>query len=176
MELCLDLEGIKLVLGIKNYRYSNSMADDMWVDVHISVYNEFINYETHGELLECWEVIDLKDKIKALLDDKQLENNELSFIEPDIEFHFQPSFVQKVGENGCVYVAPGHEFVKCYAELIVNLFLKGALSGHSINLFLDSSVLEKLHNYLRLVTKEIDENDPIIDDYLKNGWLLELQY
>lgn len=172
MQLCLDLDGIELILGVKNFRYSKSMEDELWTDVYISVHNEFINYETQGELLECWEVSDLKEKIKDLLEDKQLVIDELSFLEPDIAFHFMPSFTRKVGENDCVYVAPGHEFVKCGAELIISLYLKGSISGHAISLILASDDLEKLYNYLRLVTKEIKEDDPIAVEYLNKGILV----
>ena len=117
MQLKLDLEGIDLILGISNYAYSTTWNDDLWTDDHISISSQYINYEINGESLECFEVEQLKNNIKTLLDGKKPENTEVEFIEPDLEFKFYPSHTLKVGEDGYDYIAPGHEFVDCFAKL-----------------------------------------------------------
>ena len=175
MQLKLNLEGIDLIIGISNYVHSTTWDDDLWTDDYVSISGQYINYEINGESLECFEVERLKNDLKTLLDGKKPENTEIEFIEPDLEINFYPSHTLRVGEDGYDYIAPGHEFVDCSVELVINLFLKGALSGHSIRLSLDRGDIEKIYNYLRLVTKEIDKNNPIIVEYIEKGIMLDFQ-
>ena len=175
MQLKLDLEGIDLILGISNYVHSTTWDDDLWTDDYVSISGQYINYEINGESLECFEVEQLKNNLKTLLDGNEPENTEIEFMEPDLEFKFYPSHTLKTGEGGYDYIAPGHEFVDCFAELKINLFLNGVLSGHSITLSLDRGDIEKIYNYLRLVTKEIDENNSVIIDYINKGIMLDFQ-
>ena len=175
MQILLDLDGINLILGISNYVYSTTWADDLWTKNYVGISSQYINYEINGEIFECFEVTQLKEDLKRLLEGNEPESREISFIEPDLEFKLYPSHTIKSGEDGYVYVAPDAEFVDCYAELIVNLFINGAESGHEINLYVDRENIEKMYNYLRLVTKEIDESNPIIVEYIKTGIMLDFQ-
>ncbi|MBQ9674095.1 MAG: hypothetical protein IJV39_05670 [Ruminococcus sp.] len=106
----------------------------------------------------------LRDSIDRLLNNSLSEQEELTFIEPDLSFVLNPQ--KDLRDSGKYsYIAPGHEIVDIDADLHVH-FWNGGLTANYISLCFDRSDLEKLLVYLRLTTRLITKQSPEVQDLL----------
>lgn len=155
MKLALNIDGIKLVFGIENYVYSDSLGYN-WTNDYISVNSEYINYETRGELFDSYEISILKRDIKKLLYENSFACDNYYFLESDIEFNFRPAFQQS----------------DCSGDILIYFNNRGVITANYISIYLSRENLEILYNYLRLATHEIGINNPIVTEYYEKGMLL----
>lgn len=92
MNLYLDLDGIDFYFKIEDY-YPSRKNKDYWCRVTLDlVSSKWLNYYEHSKILLSYEVEDLRDKIKLLLNNELIEKLELDNVEPDLIFYFLPSY------------------------------------------------------------------------------------
>lgn len=108
-------------------KYSDRQDEyDKWCNVTISISNNYINYNNSGELLLECEINTIIKYLKLFLEDGITEKEEISFIEPDIEFILYNDLV----------------------ELKINLFENGALSADYFVICLNKEEIKQILDYL----------------------------
>lgn len=108
-------------------KYSDRQDEyDKWYNVTISISNNYINYNNSGELLLECEINTIIKYLKLFLEDGITEKEEVSFIEPDIEFILYNDLV----------------------DLKINLFENGALSANYFVICLNKEEIKQVLNYL----------------------------
>lgn len=170
--LKLNLDGIKLLFKIAGYGRKTGDWCDEWCDVEVSIIaDNWLHYTQSGELLLACEVRDLLAQFEDLISNKILEPKELEFVEPDFTIKLNP---QKDLRNDLAhpYVAEVHEFVDIDAEFKV-FFWDDVLTANYLSLCLDREDILAFVTYLKLVTKQINKDDPEAHALMKNGYILE---
>lgn len=108
-------------------KYSDRQDEyDKWCNVTISISNNYINYNNSGELLLECEINTIIKDLKLFLEDGITEKEEISFIEPDIEFILYNDLV----------------------DLKINLFENGALSADYFVICLNKEEIKQILDYL----------------------------
>lgn len=111
-------------------KYSDRQDEyDKWCNVTISISNNYINYNNSGELLLECEINTIIKYLKLFLEDGITEKEEVSFIEPDIEFILYNELV----------------------DLKINLFENGALSADYFVICLNREEIKQVLNYLDII-------------------------
>ena len=111
-------------------KYSDRQDEyDKWCNVTISISNNYINYNNSGELLLECEINTIIKYLKLFLEDGITEKEEVSFIEPDIEFILYNELV----------------------DLKINLFENGALSADYFVICLNREEINQVLNYLDII-------------------------
>lgn len=171
MKLRLDLDGIETTLEIKKYRKSTKANwDEEWCKVSFTLNcKDIINYcKTDDELLLCSEVEELSDTIKTLLLDEMKQRTELSFIEPDFCFIFNPKRI----DPQLTLFEDNPRVIDVDAEWKV-YFWNDGLTDNYLSLSLDAKDIENLKNYLNLITGMIEITNPVIEAMISRGILCE---
>ncbi len=108
-------------------KYSDTQdEDDKWCNITIYISNNYINYNNSGELLLECEINTIIKYVKLFLENGITEKEEISFIEPDIEFILYNDLV----------------------ELKINLFENGALSADYFVICLNKEEIKQILDYL----------------------------
>lgn len=108
-------------------KYSDTQdEDDKWCNITIYISNNYINYNNSGELLLECEINTIIKYLKLFLEDGITEKEEISFIEPDIEFILYNDLV----------------------DLKINLFENGALSADYFVICLNKEEIKQILDYL----------------------------
>lgn len=108
-------------------KYSDTQdEDDKWCNITIYISNNYINYNNSGELLLECEINTIIKYVKLFLENGITEKEEISFIEPDIEFILYNDLV----------------------DLKINLFENGALSADYFVICLNKEEIKQILDYL----------------------------
>lgn len=170
MWLKLDLKGMRIDLQIKRYQpFGGENWDCQWCDVDCSFdFPGCISYSMHdAEVLLSCEIDTLESKLDAFINDRIKEKEMLSFIEPDFEFDFFPSY-NMVEAGELEYAPPGHEMSAAIVEWKVNLW-SDRLTKNYFSTTLYKNDVRVLRDYLRLVIGKFDKNGTEIQEYFKAG-------
>lgn len=172
MWLRLDLDGIVLKLQIRNY--VKVAADDWnstWCKTDFSFVSEpWLNYhKEEDEVFLAREIDELKEALQALLENQLTEATEFCCIEPDFNFILTPQRDLRLDPK-TLYVKPGCEIVDIDVEWKVSFWHDG-LTANYLSVSLDREDIENLLSYLRLVTGELIESDPKIQQLIRDGIL-----
>ncbi len=147
----LDLTGLKFYFSLSGY-VKNGRELDEWCDVTITLSGKMLNYQRiRDNILESSEVENLID----WLEEKNTEH--LAFIEPYLEFCY------KIGPNS----------IEPSVYLRVNLYDMGGITDNWVEVSLCEEEVQYLITYLKLVTRQIKENDEQIQKMLADKILVE---
>ena len=164
----LDLDGIDFHFRISQYRKSiKDIWDEQWCKVDLTLQNgNWLNYQTSSEMLLSCEVEQLNAKLIDLLSNKLQSQEDLEFIEPDLSFILNPQKDLTLDPN-YTYVAPGHEIVDIDVDVHVHLW-NGGLTSNYISLSFGREDIEALDAYLKLITNQVQVDDPSIKKLIDN--------
>ncbi len=93
MSLCIDVDGIKVYLKIKNYKTANKDNwDSLWCKCDFMFNSgDWLNYHRENdEIFLCSEIEELESTFTMLLNGEIFEEKEISLIEPDFVFNLYP--------------------------------------------------------------------------------------
>ena len=149
-----DISGIKVKLQINGYKPTNNENwDSEWCKCDFSFSaDNWLNYHKENDevLLSC-EVKELAEAFTKLLDNKFLEEEEISCIEPDFIFKLYPQTVLRNNPK-CTYVRPGCEIQDVYLEWKI-YFWKNGLTDNYLTITLEREEITSLRDYLVSVIK-----------------------
>ncbi len=149
--LQLDLAGIEFYFSLSGY-VKNGRELDEWCDVTITLRGRMLNYQRiRDNILESSEVEGLID----WLENKDAEH--FPFYEPYFEF--------------CYKIGPNSTEPSVYMR--VNLYDGGATTDNWIEVSLCEEEVQYLITYLKLVTRQIKENDEQVQKMLVDNILVE---
>lgn len=149
--LQLDLAGIEFYFSLSGY-VKNGRELDEWCDVTITLKGRMLNYQRiRDNILESSEVEGLID----WLANKDTEH--LPFYEPYFEF--------------CYKVGPNSTEPSIY--LRVNLYDDGFVTDNWVEVRLGEDAVKYLTTYLKLVTRQIKEEDENIQKMLADKILVD---
>ena len=83
-----------------------------WSEIRITVKNQYMGYNDYGELLQKADVDEIIKTLNDLIYDKTTDEQELSFIEPDLTMRLYPAHLNVSG-NGCWH-RTGHSTSDCF--------------------------------------------------------------
>ena len=147
----LDLRGLKLYFSLSGY-VKNGRELDEWCDVTITLSGRMVNYQRiRDNILESSEVENLID----WLEEKDTEH--LPFYEPYLEF--------------CYKIGPNSTEPSIY--LRVNLYDAGAITDNWLEACLHEEDVQYLITYLKLATRQIKEDDELIQKMLADKVLVD---
>lgn len=168
MWLKLDLNGIDFHFQIKRYQKNGRKDwDSQWCSVEVTLQSyKWLDFHTASDILLSSEVDRLRDSIDGLLNNSLSKQFELTFIEPDLTFVLNP---QKNTQDADAYSKIDYEkdIIDVSGDLIVHLW-NGGLTANHISLRFDRPALEKLLIYLRLITKDIQEQATEVRELINN--------
>ncbi len=134
--LKIDIDGIILRFAVSEYRHSTRENwEDEWCKIDLLLESKpWINYKIdHDEMLACCEIDKLSAAFSDFLDGKIGQKQDISFIEPDIEFTLYP----------------GH--LSPYAEMRVHFWNEGFLTENYLVLTLSNEEIRSFNMYLQSV-------------------------
>ena len=147
----LDLSGLKFYFSLSGY-VKNGRELDEWCNVTITLSGRMLNYQRiRDNILESSEV----ENLIEWLEDKDTEH--LPFYEPYIEFCY------KIGPNS----------IEPSVYMRVNLYDGGATTDNWVEVSLCEEEVQYLITYLKLVTRQIKENDEQVQKMLVDNILVE---
>ena len=149
--LQLDLSGIEFYFSLSGY-VKNGREFDEWCDVTITLSGKMLNYQRiRDNILESSEV----ENLIEWLENKDAEH--LPFYEPYFEF--------------CYKIGPNSTEPSVYMR--VNLYDGGATTDNWVEVSLCEEEVQYLITYLKLVTRQIKENDEQVQKMLADNILVE---
>lgn len=170
MKFKLDVYGIMLYLNITDYKKTTeaNMYDE-WCGTELYLFDgkNIILSVPDGGMFASYEIDYIKKSLKSLIDGNIKKITELEFIEPGIQLILRPGrdkdfddeYHDDIKEN---------EITDIGVELKI-YFWYGSPTENYISVWLEREKIEKLYNYLRLVTFEVSKNDFEIQKLIKEG-------
>ena len=137
MSLCIDVDGIKVYLNIKNYKTANKDNwDSLWCNCDFMFNSgDWLNYHKEDdEILLCSEIEELETILTMLINGEIKEEKEINFIEPDFVFNLYPI---KDDQNAVLDILLEW---KVY-------FWHGGLTDNHLSITLDRDEIIKLRDY-----------------------------
>ena len=173
MRLRLDLCDVDMQLKIRNWKAPISEEDWSadWTHAELSLHSSYLNYDCDGELFLSDEVSDLCCALDALLSGTMKQDFCLRFAEPDIEFDFRVA-KRLYSIPGKIIYRNGYEDVDIYLDMHINFWCHGGLGSNTFTMVLDRQEIEAFCVYLKIVTNQLSEDDPIVKELLRKGLLL----
>jgi len=148
----LDVYGMKVSLGIKDYKVSNRETwDSDWCRCDfVFKFGDIIDYQRFdNEVLLSDEVVDLEEKLSLLLEDKIDEVTEVKFIEPDFIFMLHPKRDLREDPK-YTYIREGYEIEDILVEWKI-YFWNGGLTDNHLTVTLSRKHIVELRDYLKSV-------------------------
>ena len=155
----LDIDDTGFEFKIRNYNpnHNESNWDDLWCNITVIIKNKYFRYvKSCDELLLSCEIDKIKKNLKALLDDKIKQEEEINFIEPDLSMILHPK--RNCKENPkLVYIREGYEIIDIRMEFILNLTdNERAYTGQKYIIPFNREEIQQLYEYL--LSSDIEEN------------------
>lgn len=169
MWLKLDLSGTTFEFRVLNYNPTHTDNwYDQWCQINLACHREsWLNFSLYDENLLSCEIDEILKSIDDLLNDRLNEPTELTFIEPDFTFIFNPK-KDLTKDPRYTFVRPGYEIEDIDTELKIS-FWNGGLTANYLSLRFYRKDLLDLRNYLLLATRKITETDKSIQEMIKSG-------
>lgn len=161
LKLQLNLAGIILTVGIRNYEEVNDLDwDSVWCRVDFSLKSyPWLDYRMNdSEIILASEVDCLIHTLRELLSGGLKERCEIDLIEPDFSFVLSPS------KND----------LDIDMDWRVSFWDEGALTANYLSLAFDRDDIKYLLHYLMLVTGELTTEDPFIDQMMQKKLLVHI--
>ena len=130
--------------------------DYCWCLVNFKVTNRFFSLERiNDELLTFGEVLELREGLVDLLDDKINDICTISFIEPDLEFILHPKLDLRTVKR-IIYIEEGLEIRDISTDIIINLADSDGYNGQSYRYPLNRNEIVALKKYLDDVIPDLE--------------------
>lgn len=153
MEFKLNACGIDIVLKITQYHKPEDEDDYSFCNCSYSFSSgKWLNYsKNNDEIIACFELEYLIEKLQALLDDKLKRDESIELIEPDFSFDLKTKRDLRK-DKSYEYIAEGFEIED--VSLCWNIHLwdeDGGLTDNFLSICLYRKDIEKLLEYLKKV-------------------------
>ena len=120
-----------------------------WSEIRITVKNQYMGYNDYGELLQKADVDEIIKTLNDLIYDKTTDEQELSFIEPDLTMRLYPAHLNVSG-NGCWH-RTGHSTSDCFLDITIHFRdTKGVYIGEEWTITLNRTEIMKLLDGLEI--------------------------
>ncbi|MDO5037794.1 MAG: hypothetical protein Q4E37_05790 [Tissierellia bacterium] len=160
MWLKLNLSGLDLEFRVLNYTPVEAPKEEgPWAHVDFSCkYGRDLDYgRSSNHLLLAYEVKEIYDNLRALLDQRMEEKKEMTFCAPDYIMVLDPHPQGSPGKAA----AP--------LEWRFSLETEGLVTRNYLSVFFDREDVVHLKDYLALVVGDIEENHPAIQEMMAEG-------
>lgn len=175
MRLKLDLEGVDFELRISGYKKPKEGIEE-WCKTEISIYDgAWFNYHSDNTTMDSGEVLWLCGAIGDFLDSKIKKTVVEEFLEPDLAFLFVPETEEREphGDIDNLLNAIDYWLTEPHVRLAIT-FWNGAPTTNHVFLTFFREELERLHCYLKYVTKQITDDDADVIKYMNEGTLYSI--
>lgn len=155
MKLNLNVEGIAIELEIKEYKKTKKDDNPIFCECSYSFTSKnWLNYsKKDDQIIACDEVDFLFEKLKELVNDELINDEEIEFWEPDFSFELiTKKDLRK--DKRYTYIAKGFEITDICLKWFVHFWDEdGALSENYLCITLAREDINKLIDYLEDITR-----------------------
>ena len=175
MFLSLEFNQIQLRFKINSFANSLEKGEKYgWTRVSLSLQSRDLQYQIEDkEILEDLDIKRIFNRLERLLTKQLVRDEVLTFCEPDFKMHLIKTHPAREINPNTIDVSTDHEIVPLRMIWIINLWGEGRiLTGHSIQLDLEYSLLEPLYYYLGYELNLFSVHTPAVKQFLQEGKLV----
>ncbi len=149
-KLLLNEEVTELAIELKTYYDEDTENGYRWCDIRIAIHNDYINFDQTNEFLMGYEVNYLAKWLKRILDEETIDEKEISFTEPELNFRVHLPYEEHPKEEGStlLYVKGGVLKHPLLLDVIIEFSSNGVYCGEQWCITLDKEEIQEFYDQL----------------------------